>query len=87
MMSGVFKNKVKNVKKQDLNRLNHNAKAKMKLKKKKSLRFDENKTEATISEFDTKEKKPLMFGEMNEDGLLQLAEQPSVNNMLRRTSI
>ena len=29
-------------------------------------------------------KKPLMFGEVNEDGLLQLAEQPSINNMLRR---
>ena len=33
-------------KKQDLNRLNHSAKAEMKLKKKKSLRFGKNKTQA-----------------------------------------
>ena len=59
----------------------------MKQKKEKLLRFGENKTKAEISEFNTKQKKPLMIGEVNEDRLLQLAEQPSVNNMLRRTSI
>ena len=52
-----------------------------------SLRFGENKTEVEIYKFNTKKKKPLMFGEVNEDGRLQLAEQPSVNNMLRWTSI
>ena len=53
----------------------------------KMLRLGKNKNEAKISEFDTKKKKPLMFGQVNEDGRLQLAEQPSVNNMLRWTSI
>ena len=82
-----FENKVKNVKKQDLKRLDHNAKAEMKLKKKKSLRFGMNKTETKISEFDKKEKMPLKFGEVYEDGRLQLAEQPTVNEMLCQTSI
>ena len=35
---------MKNIKKQDPNRLDYNGKAKMKLKKKRLLRFGENKT-------------------------------------------
>ena len=47
----------------------------MKLKK-KLLRFGENKNKAEISKFDTMEKKQLMFGKADADGLLQLAEKP-----------